>query len=75
MGNVYINLLRYNEDHSSTKFLNQIYSCSLIPCITSSTHLSPESKTLIGNIFSTDTANKAIAGDILMSISDYLAQS
>ena len=49
MGNVYINLLRYNEDHSSTKFLNQIYSCSLIPCITSSTHLSPESKTQFPN--------------------------
>ena len=39
MGNVYINLLRYNEDHSSTKFLNQIYSCSLIPCITSQSRI------------------------------------
>ena len=28
-----INILRYNEDHNSTNFLDQIYSWSLIPRI------------------------------------------
>ena len=61
MGDFNINLLRYNEDHNSTDFLDQIYSCSLIPRITSSTRLTPRLKTLIDNIFSTDTTNEVIA--------------
>ena len=69
-----INLLRYNEDHNSTDFLDQIYSCSLIPRITSPTTLTPQSKALIGNIFSTDTASEVIAGNILTTLSDHLAQ-
>ena len=41
MGDFNINVLRYNEDHNSTDFQDQIYSCSLIPCITSPTRLTP----------------------------------
>ena len=75
MGDFNINLLRYYEDHNSTDFLDQIYSCSLIPCITSPTHLTPQSKTLIDNIFSTDdTVNEVIARNILTTLSDHLAQ-
>ena len=73
MGDFNINLLRYNEDHNSTDFLDQIYSCSLIPCITSPKCLTPQSKTLIDNIFSTDTANEVITGNILTT-SHQLAQ-
>ena len=46
MGNFNINLLRFNEDHNSTDFLDQVYSCSLVPHITSPTRLTPRSKTL-----------------------------
>ena len=74
MGDFNINLLRYYEDHNSTDFLDQIYSCSLIPRITSPTRLTPRSKTLIDNIFSTDTANEVITGNILTTLSDHLAQ-
>ena len=74
MGDFNINLLRYNEDHNSTDFLDQIYSCSLIPHITSPMRPTPQSKTLIDNIFSTDTANDVIAGNILTTLSDRLAQ-
>ena len=73
MGDFNINLLRYNKDHNSTDFLDQTYSCSLIRCITSPTCLTPQSKTLIDNIFSTDAANEVIAGNILTT-SDHLAQ-
>ena len=74
MGDFNINLLRYNEGHNSTDFLDQICSCSLIPRITSPTRVTPRSKTLIDNIFSTDTANEVIAGNILTTLSDHLAQ-
>ena len=59
-----INILRYNEDHNSTNFLDQIYSCSLKTRITSPTRYTPRSKTLIDSIFSTETANEVIAGNI-----------
>ena len=75
MGDFNNNLLRYSEDHKSTNFLYQIYFCSLIPRIPSPTSLSPPSKeALTDNIFSTDTANKAIAENISTSISDHPAQ-
>ena len=41
MGDFNINLLRYNEDHNSTDFLDQNYSCSLIPRTTSPTRVTP----------------------------------
>ena len=73
MGDFNINLLRYNEDHNSTDFLDQIHSCSLIPCITYPTHLTSRPKTLIDNRFSIDTANEVITGNILTT-SNHLAQ-
>ena len=51
MGDFNINLLRYNKDYNSSDFLDQIYSCSLIPCITSPTRLTPRSKTYRQYIF------------------------
>ena len=74
MGDFNVNLLRYNEDHNSTDFLDQIYSPSFIPRITSPTRLTTRSKTLIDNIFLTDTPNEVIAGNILATLSDHLAQ-
>ena len=74
MGDFNINLLRYNKDHNSPDFLGQIYSCTLIPRIKSPTRLTPRSKTLRDNIFSNDTANEVIAGNILTTLSDHLAQ-
>ena len=58
MGDFNINLLWYNEVHNSTDILDQIYFCSLVPCITFPARLTPWSKTPIDNIFSTDTANE-----------------
>ena len=70
MGDFNINLLRYKDDHNSTDFLDQIYSCSLIPRITFPTRLTPRSKTLIDNISATDTVNEVIAGNILTTLYD-----
>ena len=53
---------------------DQTYASSLFPHITSATHGSPRSKTFIDNIFSTDTIEEVISGNIFTSISDHLAQ-
>ena len=74
IGDFNINLLRYNENDNFTEILDQIYSCSLIPGIRSPTRATSRSKALIDNIFSTDTANEVIAGNILTKLSDHLAQ-
>ena len=74
MGDFNINLLRCKDDHNSTDFLDQIYSCSLIPRITSPTRLTPRSKTRIDNISATDTVNEVIAGNILTTLYGYVAQ-
>ena len=42
--------------------------------INTTTRLTPRFKTLIDNIFSTDTANAVIAGNISATLSDHLAQ-
>ena len=59
---------------STAQFLDQMYSSSLIPEITSPTRVSTKSKTLIDNIFSTDSPEEPISGNIITSISDHLAQ-
>ena len=63
-----------NKDHNSTDSPDQIYSCSLIPYITSPTRVTPRSKTFIDNILSTDAANEVITGKILTTFSNHLAQ-
>ena len=45
-----------------------------MPHITSPTRITPRSKTLIDNIFSTDCTENSISGNIITSISDHLAQ-
>ena len=44
-----------------------------MPHITSPEHLTPHLKALIDNVFSTDTANEAFAGNVLTT-SDHVAQ-
>ena len=51
-----------------------MYSSSLLLRITSPTHISTKSKTLIDNIFSTDSPEELISRNIITSISDHLAQ-
>ena len=51
-----------------------MYSSSLLPQIASPTRISTKSKTLIDNIFSTDSPEEPISGNIIASISDHLSQ-
>ena len=61
MGDFNVDLLSYENNADTTGFLDQIYATSLLPHITSPTCLSPRSKTLIDNIFSTDTNEEVIS--------------
>ena len=51
-----------------------MYSLSLLPQITLPTRISTKSKTLIDIIYSTDSPEEPISGNIITSISDHLAQ-
>ena len=74
MGDFNADLLKYTTDTSTAQFLDLMYPSSLLPQITSPTHISTKSKTLIDNIFSTDSPEEPISGNTITSISDHLAQ-
>ena len=74
LGDFNIDLLKYEKDHNTADFLDQMYSASLVPHITSPTRITSHSRTLIDNIFSTAISENAISGNIVTSISDHLAQ-
>ena len=74
MGDFNIDLLKYKKDRNTTDFLDQKYSNSLVPHITSPTRITSHSGTLIDNTFSTDISENEISRNIVTSISDHLAQ-
>ena len=73
LGNFNIDLLKYEKDHNAADFLDQMYSASLVPHITSPTRIISLSRTLI-DIFSTNISENPISGNIITSISDYSPQ-
>ena len=74
MGDFNVNLLKYEDDANIAVFLDKVYSTSLIPQITFTTRITPRSKTLIDNIFSTDANGETLLGNTVTNISCYLAQ-
>ena len=72
MGDFNIDILKYTTDTSTAHFLDQMYSSSLIPQITSPIRIRTKWKTLIDNIISIDNPEEPIS--IITSISDHLAQ-
>ena len=74
LGDFNIDRLKYEKDHNATYFLDQMYSTSLVPHITSPTQINSRSRTQIDNIFSTDISENVISENIVTSISNDLAQ-
>ena len=74
MGDFNVNLLKYEDDANIAVFLDKVYSTSLIPQITFTARVTPRSKTLIDNIFSTDANGETLLGNTVTNISCYLAQ-
>ena len=74
MGDFNVELMKYKNDSNSADFLDLVYLSFLAPQITARTRLSPRSKTLVDNIFTTDSTEDFISGNIFTTISDHLAQ-
>ena len=73
MGDFNIDLLKYEKDHKTAHFLEQIYSNKYL-IVTSPTRITSLSGTLIGSIFSTEILENKISGNIVTSIYDELTQ-
>ena len=74
LGDFNVDLLKGGENSGSANSLDIMLSNSFMPHIASPTQISPRSRTLVGNIFSTDLSEDPIAGNIITSISDYQAK-
>lgn len=72
LGDFNIDLLKSGETSDSENFSDIFYN-SFMPYITSPTWIRSRSRTLIDNIFSTDSSDDLIASNIIISVSDHLA--
>ena len=72
LGDFNIDLLKSGETSDSENFSDIFYN-SFMPYITSPTRIRSRSRTLIDNIFSTDSSDDLIASNIIISVSDHLA--
>ena len=74
MGDYNINLLQYDTQKDVSDFLDNMYTHSFIPYITSPTRITKTSSTLIDNIFCNEVNEGAKSGNLTISLSDHLAQ-
>ena len=74
MDDFYIDILKYDTNSDSAKFLDSIFEDLLFPCITSPTRVTPRSQTLIDKIFLNIIEEGVISGNITTTISDHYIQ-
>ena len=74
LGDLYINLLNYNNHQLINDFLDSLASNSFILYILHHTRTTSHSKTLIDNIFSNLISHEIISGNITATISNHLPQ-
>lgn len=74
LGDFNIDLLKTDDVPRVSEFLDIMGSNLVIPQILLPTRITPRSKTLIDNIFSTITGQTTISGNLVHKISDHLPQ-
>ena len=74
LGDLNMNLLKYNDHQPTNEFLESLTSNSFLPYILQPTRLTSHSKTLIDNIFSNVISYEVISGNITATISDHPPQ-
>ena len=74
LGDLNMNLLKYNDHQPTNEFLESLTSNSFLPYILQPTRLTSNSKTLIDNIFSNVISYEVISGNITATISDHPPQ-
>ena len=72
IGDFNIDILKYNTNKDSSDFVDAMYSSFLLPYISSPT--CTKSRTLIDNIFSNNTSDDTLSGNITTTLSDHYAQ-
>ena len=75
MGDFNMDLLHYETHNQSRDFLDKMFSASLKPHITTPTRITPQSKTLIDNIFTNFLDEDIACGNVTCCTSDHLDQS
>ena len=75
MGDFNIDLMKSDEDESTSNYFDTSASLSFIPHIIHPTWITPHSRTLIDNIFSNvPNFSQGKSGNLTLSLSDHLAQ-
>ena len=74
LGDFNVNLLNYNENNQTNKFLDSLASNSFIPLMLQPTRITSHSNTLIDNVFSNVIDPDIISGNLTATISDHLPQ-
>ena len=74
LGDFNVDLMKYDNHHSTNEFLNSLSSHLFLPHITQPTRIRDSSKTLIDNIFSNTLIENTISGNLTATISDHLPQ-
>ena len=69
-----VDLMKYDNHHSTNEFLDSLSSHLFFPHITQPTGKRDTSKTLIDNIFSNTLIENTISGNLTATISDHLPQ-
>ena len=74
MGDLNIDLLKYDTHGDSSDFLDAMYASFLLPYINTPSRLTPHSKTVIDNIFSNTIEDGSILGNLFTTISNHYGQ-
>ena len=74
LGDFNINLLNSTDDPEMSSFLDILGSHLILPQVLLPTRITPQSKTLIDNIFSSVSGQSSISGNLIHCISDHLPQ-
>ena len=74
LGDFNVDLMKYDNHHSTNEFLDSLSSHLFLPHITQPTRIRDSSKTLIDNIFSNTLIENTISGNLTATISDHLPQ-
>ena len=69
LGDFNVELMKYDNHHSTNEFLHSLSSHLLLPHITQSTRITDSSKTLTDNIFSNTLIQNTIPGNLTATIS------
>lgn len=73
-GDTNLNLLNFTTNSAIAQYLDTLFSYGMFPLITSPTRFYRGNGTLIDHIFSTDLDSNAVNGNLIINVSDHLAQ-